>query len=229
MSAARKRPRDACEKESTARGQGRWLVAALALFVAAGMAVWLVAGASGGGRSVDRSAATPATSAPSTSPSAPVTQVPLPEKPPAQVPQTILADAPQLPRNLAPVALSQASTYSNGVSARVVSIGAFVAKARRPGEISGPALAITVEVTNAGSDSVSLDSLAVNAYYSAAGSPATRVGDGAGTPLRGQLAVGKSARATYAFTVPADQRHLVVVAVSYRDGAATALFSGDLS
>jgi hypothetical protein len=210
----------------TARGQGRWLVAALVLLVAAGVAVWWVGGGSGGAVSADRSAAASATSSPSPSPSAPVTEIPLPTEAPAQVPQTVLVDAPQLPPNLTPVALAQTSAYSNGVSARLVTIGAFDSQAHTPGELSGPALAVTVELANDGDAAVTLDTVGVNLYYGADGTPAVRLRDGSTAPMRGHLAPGDSVTATYSFSVPTDGRDAVTVAVSFAAGDGTALFSG---
>ena len=227
MTAARKRPEGAPAGRSTARGQGRWLIAALVLFVAAGVAVWLVQGGSGDERSAALTAAAPTTAGPS--PSAPVTEIALPTDAPVHVPQTVLADAPQLPANLAPVALAQTSAYSNGVSARLVTIGTFDSEAHTPGELSGPALAVTVELTNDGDAAVAVDTVGVNLYYGAEGTPAVRLRDGSTTPMRGRLAPGDSVTATYSFSVPADGRDVVTVAVSFAAGDGTALFSGPVS
>jgi hypothetical protein len=145
------------------------------------------------------------------------------------VPQKVLADMPQMPPNLAPVALSQPSTYSNGVSARLVSVGAFNSQAHTPREISGPALAVTVELRNDGHAAVALDTVGVNLYYGVDGTPAVRIRDGSNAPMHGVLAPGASAKATYSFSVPANGRDVVAVAVSFAAGRGTAIFSGSVS
>jgi hypothetical protein len=216
MTPAEKRPETAAEVRTGARKRRGLIAGALALIVVAGAAAWLLVDGAG-----PREGGSAAPAVPSA--------IPLATAAPTDVPQTVLVDAPQLPPNLPPVALAEPSTYGNGVDARLVSIEAFDARAQGPGEVSGPALAVTVELTNAGTDPVSLATVAVNLYFGRDGTPAVRVTDRTGTPLRGELAAGKSARATYAFTVPAEQRDIVAVAVSYLDGSGTAVFSGAVS
>lgn len=202
------------------RRRRRLAAVGVALILVAGAAVWLLLGTGGNGTG-DSTSATAGRAAPS--------EVPLATAAPTAVPETVLVDATEMPPNLPPVALAEPSTFGNGVSARLVSIGAFDARAQGPGEISGPALAVTVELTNSGTTAVSVDTAAVNVYFGANGTPAVRMTDGTGTSLRGSLAAGDSARATYAFAVPADQRDTVTVAVSYLDGSGTAVFSGAVS
>jgi hypothetical protein len=147
---------------------------------------------------------------------------------PSQVPASVLAAAPQLPANLPPVGLGQASDYANGVTARLVSITPMNATARGRGEISGPALAVAVELTNGGSSPVTLDAIGVNAYSGSDGAPAVPMLDGATQPLHGTLDAGRSMTATYVFAVPTAQRTDLTVTVSQGAGreATTAVFSG---
>jgi hypothetical protein len=129
---------------------------------------------------------------------------------------------------MAPVGLGAPSQFGNGVSVRLVSVTEVTARASGPGEISGPALAVTVQVTDAGPAAVSLDALAVNVYGGAMGSPASRMRDGATQPLHGSLAPGHSEIATYVFAVPRAQRDQVTVTVALGagPGSHTAVFSG---
>jgi hypothetical protein len=202
--------------------KNRLVLLAVVLAVAAGALGWLLL-ASGGddGGSSAAPAATPTTSQP-----APPTPVDLGTGEPAEVPQTVLAGAEGLPPALPPVALGDPTAFANGVFARLVAVDAVDAAAHAPGEIAGPALAVTVELTNDGAEPVSLDSVAVNVAAGPDGAPAAPIADGATAPLAGALAPGDSARATYVFTVPVELRDVVVVTVSYGQGAATAVFSG---
>jgi hypothetical protein len=204
----------------------RRLIAAVAgLVVIAGVAAWLLLSSSPDGRGPSSASAT--SSAPSTSsPTAPPSPVELGSAAPTDVPQTVLADVPGLPPNLAPVALAARSTFANGVSARLVSVDAVDARAQHPGEISGPALAVTVELTNDGSAPVSLDTVAVSVFAGRDAAPAAPIADGSTAPLSGELGAGASAKATYTFTVPTDLRDVVAVTVSYGGGGGTAIFSG---
>lgn len=182
-----------------------------------------------------RTAPTPAPlTAGHTAPPPRVTHDPLPSDrslataAPSRVPAAVVADMPQLPAHLPPVGLGQVSAYSDKVSARLVSITPVDATARRRGEISGPALAVAVELSNSGSSPVSLESVSVNAYSGPEATPAIRLLDGATQPLHGTLSAGRSMTATYVFSVPRAQRDQLTVTVSLgagRDGA-TAVFSG---
>jgi len=220
MSAPSKQPR--------LRTVPRALIAAVAgLVVVVGVAAWLLTSS---GPDAGTSSAGGATSAPATgSSTAPPSPVDLGAAAPTAVPQTVLADVPGLPPNLAPVALGASSTFANGVTARLVSVGAFDARAQHPGEISGPALAVTVELTNEGTTPASLDTVAVSVFAGADAAPAAPIADGATAPLSGRLDAGSSARATYTFTVPTGSRDVLAVTVSYGDGGGTAIFSGSAS
>jgi hypothetical protein len=215
--------------------RARWIAAPLALLVAVGVVLLVVLHGTGGsgGPSSDAAATTPAQTAAAPS----VSADPAPSDPslgtttPVNVPATVLADAPGLPTNLSPVALGSTSDYGNGVTARLVSVTAVTADAEQAGEISGPALAVAVELTNGTADPVSLDSAVVNAYSGADGTPAIRMHDGATQPLHGELAAGASMTATYVFSVPLAQRDSVTVTVAYGagPGSSTAVFSGPVA
>ena len=202
-----------------------FLVGGLVVLLLAGGGLWL--GLHGG-------SSTPAAAAERFAPDPTVSDDPVASDPslstaaPTRVPAVVVADNPQLPAHLAPVGLGQVSDYGNGVDARLVSVKPVTATAKRPGELSGPALAVSVELTNGGSSDVALDSVAVNAYSGQFATPAVRMLDGATQPLRGTLAAGTSMTATYVFAVPVTDRDRFTVTVSFGSGrdAATAVFSG---
>lgn len=207
------------------------LVAVLALLVVA-CGVTLLALRPWGeadGRPAGASAAAPRTAP---APTVSADQVPsdpeLPAAPPSQVPSVVLADVPGLPAPLPPVGLGGTTDLSSRVSVRLTAVTAVTATAHEAGEISGPALAVTVEVTNATSAPISLDTVAVNAFSGPAATPAPVMRDGATQPLHGSLAAGHSETATYVFSVPVAQRGDVTVTVTYGagPGSVAAVFSG---
>jgi hypothetical protein len=204
------------------------LAAVLAVLVLAGVAGWLVL------RPAD-DAASPAAAAPTTAPaSTPApgsygTSVLVPSAggaAPTDVPATVLAAVPGRPKALSPVPLDQPTDYGDGVSARLVDIKAVDAQAHGAGETSGPALAVIVELTNTTGEAMSLDTVAVNMYLGAGGSPAARIQSESGAPFSGSLEAGATAQAVYAFTVPVDRRDLVTVTVGRTPESGTAVFSG---
>jgi hypothetical protein len=154
--------------------------------------------------------------------------VALPSTAPTDVPSAVVTDAPGLLPAAEPVALADTSQVGDGVRARLAEIRAVDAHARIPGEVSGPALRVTVELTNTTASPLSVDGVAVNLYTGADGAPSSPVTEQDGTPLHGSLAPGASAQGVYAFTVPVDQRDLVTVTVAVGPQAGTAVFSGPL-
>jgi hypothetical protein len=148
---------------------------------------------------------------------------------PTDVPQTVLADVPGKPQALDPVALDQSVDFSDGVGARLVDIKAITAEAHGAGEVSGPALAVVVELTNTSGVAVSLDTVAVGVYLGSDGAPARRLQADSGMPFSGTLAAGASAQAVYAFSVPADRRDLVTVTVGHTPETGTAVFAGSVA
>lgn len=200
----------------------RWLAALLGLVVIAAGTGWLVT------RSHGAAAPAPARSALADPviPRDPGKPVALPTTPPAAVPAAVLAPAPGLPPAVQPVALASTSDLRNGMRARLVEVRSVDAHARIPGEVSGPALRVTVELTNTTASPASLDRVAVNLYTGSDGVPAVPVTEQAGPALHGSLAPGASARGTYAFTVPVAQRGEVTVTVGVGPQIGTAVFSG---
>jgi Domain of unknown function (DUF4352) len=211
-----------------ARGARRRLLVAavLALLVLAGAATWFTTRSGTDAAAPATASAVPVGTRPAP---APKTDVPLPSATPTAVPSTVLAAAPGLPAKLPPVALDAASDYGDGVRAHLVGLQTFTAAAQGVGEVAGPALAVTVEITNDGAQALSLDSVAVNLYRGAAGVPASRVLAESASTFSGPLAPGASARAVYAFSVPEADRDVVTVTVGYSAGTATAVFSGPVA
>ena len=66
---------------------------------------------------------------------------------------------PEVPVTTAPaVALTDTADFGGQVVARIAQVTAVQATATLPGEISGPAVAVTVEITNSSAQAIGLDS-----------------------------------------------------------------------
>jgi hypothetical protein len=126
----------------------------------------------------------------------------------------------------APVPLSQPADFGTGVVAKLDKIESIVATAHGPGEISGPALAFTITVTNRSTEAVDLGSVIVN-LTDAHGDPGVSMFGPPAVLLSGTLAVGASATGTYVFAVASAAASMVRLEVSYSTQAPTVVFSGD--
>lgn len=219
-------PNTPADRGTASARRGLWTAAVLAVVLIAGGGLFLTLKSTG--------ASTPAavTAAPRTLPAPRVTARPLASDPslatssPVHVPSVVLAGAPGMPKNLAPVALGKPSSFGNGVTTSLVSVKRVTVTGHRPGEISGTGLAVTVQFTNGGTAPVSLNTAAVNTFTGAVGAPATPVHGVATRPLQGTLAPGRSQSATYVFAAPEAGLGDVTVTVAWLAGSATAVFNG---
>lgn len=95
------------------------------------------------------------------------------------------------------------------------------------GDLAGPAIAVTIDLTNDGSTPVTLDEVVVTATYGKDGIPAPGVfNDTRANHFAGSLAAGASARGTYVFSLPEDQRRRVTILVSHSGGVPNVAFQG---
>lgn len=126
----------------------------------------------------------------------------------------------------APVALDGTADFGGDVTATLADVRAVDATARVPGEISGPALAVTVQIQNSSADPIGLDNVTVN-LDTRDGSPASAVTTEPAAPLSGVLLPGETRSGVYVFTVPAESRAGVGITVLYSTGSPIVLFQGD--
>ena len=159
------------------------------------------------------SSAPSSSSAATTAPAAPTTEAPA-------------GDPAQLPPSLPAVPLQAQAAVGDGVTATLPSIEAIQGSATGPGNVSGPALRVTVRIENGTGAAVSLDGVAVNMYYGADLTPASPLEDRSQQPFSGSVAPGASADGVYVFTIPADARDAVTVEVGYRAGAPFMTWTG---
>jgi hypothetical protein len=140
-------------------------------------------------------------------------------------------DTPSVPsRAIAePVAIDGTADFGEGVTARLSSVEAVDAQARIPGEVSGPGVVITLEVTNGSSAPIGLDNVTVDLVdaQDRSASPITMEGR---TPLSGDLEPGAKASGTYVFTMPVEDRATAEVRVTYAaPPTPTVVFAGNLN
>ena len=208
----------------------RLLLVALALLVVAAVVVLVVTGGGGSSSSADRRPAASSSSAPATGSAAgstaPASGSAGSASPLTPTPTGPTSNADEGPAALPAVALDASAAVGNGVVATLPGIEGIQAQATGPGNIAGPALRVTVQITNGTNQSVGLDGVAVNLYLGADRAPASPVDDPSMRPFTGALAAGQSATGVYVFTVPADARDAVTVEVGYQAGAPLLEFTG---
>jgi len=128
----------------------------------------------------------------------------------------------------APVALAETADFGGQVGARLTAVTPIQATAIVPGEISGPAIAVTVEIDNGSADAIGLGSVTVTLTDSA-GNPASGISADSAGALAGALGAGDTASGMYVFSVPTDLRSPITVTVSYSAAAPTVVFTGEVA
>ncbi|MGB3411275.1 MAG: hypothetical protein WBA45_08745 [Microthrixaceae bacterium] len=128
---------------------------------------------------------------------------------------------------LTPVDLGSTAKFGSGVTVRLKSITATTAKAVLPGEISGPAVRVTVEVTNSTASSLNLDNVAVE-LITMTGTPAGLITSSDAVPFKGNAASGATSTGTYVFSVDPAKRDTARLSIKYSANTPTAIFTGSL-
>ncbi|TQL69954.1 hypothetical protein FB381_3877 [Nocardioides albertanoniae] len=123
------------------------------------------------------------------------------------------------------VGLKGEATSAPGVTARLKEIDSVQAKASLPGEVGGPALAITVSVKNQTDKKLNLALGVVNAYFGPERTPAVSVASDGEVPFPPSVAPGDAAEGVYVFQIP-EQARPVRVELDLGDGADVVVFKG---
>lgn len=176
-----------------------------------------------GGCSVaDSSAQAPVSAQPTQGPRSSLSPTPSGPSAPANTPSGPAAPVPVAPvSTLPPVPRGAAAAFGTGVSAQVTAVEPITAVATAPGDIAGPALAISLTLTNGSNDAVDTEYITVTAN-DATGAPASPVTGDQAHPFSGRIPPGASQNATYAFRIPADTATGALIVVSYRAGVPVA-------
>lgn len=125
-----------------------------------------------------------------------------------------------------PLALTATATPVPGVEVHLSPLEAVQGKANGVGEVSGPAIRFTVEVSNPTDKTVDLTTAVVQLYYGASQTPGLAVSGPGGSPLPTSVGAGQTAKGVYLFTVPEDQRSTISITFDYRAGTPVVVFRG---
>jgi hypothetical protein len=115
---------------------------------------------------------------------------------------------------------------SPGVTASVVRVEAVSGEAKGPGEISGPALRVTIDVKNGSDKPIRTELGLINLYYGKDRSPAGTLSGPGATPFPTEIPAGASGSGTSVFNVPRNERGHIEVEFSYSTDAPVVIFSG---
>lgn len=152
---------------------------------------------------------------------------------PSTVPTTAPTSPPRLtatpgsnPRTITnkPVAVGQPATQDR-VQIRVVRMESITARAQMPGEVSGPAVAVAVELTNNSRTPLDASGVLVT-LLDARKAPGSEMSAAPNRPMSGQLAPGGKASGVYVFAVPTDARGAVTIYVTLPSASPVVAFTG---
>ena len=128
---------------------------------------------------------------------------------------------------LDPVAMDEPAEFGNGVTARIASIEATDAEASLPGETSGPAVLVTVQVVNGTDAPIDLGAVTVD-LLDPTGASFTQVTTGPSAPFAGPLDAGGPATGTYLLRIAPEERADVRLTVKYSSDTPIAVFTGSV-
>lgn len=126
----------------------------------------------------------------------------------------------------AAVPLTGRAQVGGGISASISGVTRISAVAHRPGEISGPAVSITLKLKNGSSRAVDLSQVTVT-VADHAGLPAPTISQNDSNPLANSLAAGRSVSGVYVFSLPAKSTDPISISVTVLNTAPVVLFVGD--
>lgn len=128
-----------------------------------------------------------------------------------------------------PAPLDEPVSAPTGLSASLVSIEAVDGEAVGAGDVGGPAIRVTVRLTNDSATALDTSLTVVNGYSGADREPAGTLVKPGGKPFSGTIEPGESQEAVFLFTVPEDARGDVTITVDYAAGQPAFVFQGDAS
>ncbi len=126
-------------------------------------------------------------------------------------------------------ALTAVADFGTGLSVRATRFEAVRSDASRPGEISAPAVRVTLRAENDSARAIRVATMIVTADHGPDRTPAIAVAKPGGEPFAGELAPGASARGVYLFNVPEEDRGRVRLTLSYTTEAPTLVLAGSVT
>ncbi len=144
------------------------------------------------------------------------------------VPNPALTDS-SLPTQttVAPVPLTSTGKFGDSVTGSIMKVRALNAKAKVPGEVSGPGLAVTIKLVNHSGKTLNLNNTVVNLAYGKNAAPGNPMSGPPSEPFPQTLADGKSATGVFVFVTGQQGQHgSITVQVSYSPLAPVVVFKG---
>jgi hypothetical protein len=129
---------------------------------------------------------------------------------------------------LPPVAPDETAEGSDGVTAELRKIEQVTGEAVASGEVGGPAVRLTVRLTNGTDEPIELGYVAVNAYVGPDRVPASTFVKPGAKPFKGTLAPGESGSGVVLFGLTEEQGQDVTVTVDYGADVPVLAFQGAL-
>jgi hypothetical protein len=130
------------------------------------------------------------------------------------------------PRKTQRIPFQETGQPAADVDLRIAQVETITAKGHIPGEVSGPALRITVEVENRSQKSVPLNTAVANFYYGKDRTPASPMIMSGSRAFPAKVAAGSSASGVYVFTVPKAERGRILLEVNLDNALRTVEFNG---
>lgn len=130
------------------------------------------------------------------------------------------------PPEMLTVGLDQPAEVGGGVSARIDSVQSVDVEALTPGEVSGPAVVVTITITNDGDEAIDVTAAMVSLIGTddILGQPTT---SDPYQPFAGLIEPGASGKGVYVFLLPEDAQGAFDVSVQYRAGTTIARFTDE--
>jgi hypothetical protein len=133
---------------------------------------------------------------------------------------------PAARETLDPAPFGDEATPEPGVTVVVPKVEKVTGEANIPGEVGGPALRFTVDVTNGTGKTLDLRTVVVNAYYGPDRTPASPLLKPGGKAFEAEVGDGDTARGVFVFNVPAEFQDKVELEIDPRIDAPIAIFTG---
>lgn len=149
------------------------------------------------------------------------------DPPAAPEPPTTVVNGVEVPEeDVAPPVSFEEPVEIAAFSAAVLDIRAIEGVGQGIGEISGPALAFTIEITNNTQEVLETLGAVVNVYDSTKAPAIPLLGDPNAKPLPARIAPGETATGTYVFRVAPELRDDLTMTVAFDPEFSVVAFSG---
>lgn len=205
----------------------RWLWLGIgAVIVVAALIVWAVVGGAFSGEPSAGPSGSP-TSGASASASPDASGEPDPSASASAEPEP--TDEPGPRETKAPVDLDETAKPSRGLEASLVKIESVEGEAVIAGEVGGPSLRVTLEVSNDTRDAFATPAVVVNLYIGSDLRPAGPLMKPGGKEFPQSVKAGAIAEGVYLFNVPLDQRDDITIEVDLAVGTPIVVFHGSVS